>query len=169
MKPARSPRFQSPALRASSAAISAWGWPRGTGGAAHAVSAAATIHDAARTASLFVPGSPERTFRHGRRNPASAAGREAGERPVLRRRAVGRSVPRVQAVHDPGEGDEGIRLGRLEPRERGGVATAPRLRRTRGRTTVLTRPPAGRSRRANRAAGAPRGDGSSRPKGAPAV
>src|SRR6266508_3617135 len=60
MKPARSPRFQSPALRASSAAISAWGWPRGTGGAAHAVSAAATIHDAARTASLFDPGPMER-------------------------------------------------------------------------------------------------------------
>src|SRR5213592_2818425 len=36
MKPARSPRFQSPALRASSASISRCGSPNGTCGAAHA-------------------------------------------------------------------------------------------------------------------------------------
>src|SRR5437870_9019885 len=59
MKPGRSPRFQSDALRRSSAAMSACGSPAGEGGAAQAASI--TAHHTPRTAHLRAFGASERS------------------------------------------------------------------------------------------------------------
>src|SRR3990170_2784969 len=83
MKPARSPRFQSPADRSSIAEISRPGSPVGTGGAPHAATTSIT-HHVPRTAHLFSFGTAPTYFpswptqpRCGR--PAAAARRSDDE------------------------------------------------------------------------------------------
>src|SRR6266536_2940878 len=95
MKPARSPRFQSAALRASIASISAWGFPGLTFGAAQAnASAAPRPQQQCRMsiASPFVRGTPQRTLSHARRNPAAGESSGAAAR-RCEATAPGRRIP----------------------------------------------------------------------------
>src|SRR5260370_19638460 len=97
MKPARSPRFQSAALRASMARIALSGFS-GVGGSAtraarppHPTTApTATTYRVAGTRASSGSGRPQRPFRHARRNPAAARGRE----PAARRRWLSVGIDR---------------------------------------------------------------------------
>src|SRR6266567_1972641 len=86
MKPARSPRFQSAALRCSIAAISAWGFPETTCGAEQASNSAAPTPPVRHATRMFMA-SPV-----GSRDAKRAAGAPRGDG-----RAIQEALPRTDA------------------------------------------------------------------------
>src|SRR2546426_10599224 len=87
MKPARSPRFQSAALRCSIAAISAWGFPETTCGAEQASNSAAPTPPVRHATRMFMA-SPIRS-----RDAKRAAGAPRGDG-----RAIQEALPRTDAA-----------------------------------------------------------------------
>src|SRR2546425_5594574 len=81
MKPARSPRFQSAALRCSIAAISAWGFPETTCGAEQASNSAAPTPPVRHATRMFMA-SPIRS-----RDAKRAAGAPRGDGRAIQERS----------------------------------------------------------------------------------
>src|SRR5213594_1569888 len=86
MKPARSPRFQSAALRCNIAAISAWGFPETTCGAEQATNSAAPTPPVRHATRMFMA-SPVRS-----RDAKRTAGAPRGDG-----RAIQEALPRTDA------------------------------------------------------------------------
>src|SRR5260370_6870948 len=140
MKPARAPRFQWGARGARMGGIGLSGFS-GVGGSATRAARPAhpttnpttTTYRVARTRASSGSGTPQRTFRHARRNPAAARGRE----PAARRRwlSVGIDRQRTGLLAPAG------RQFGAQPAPGGLEALHPRLPLLRGRLPHASGPP----------------------------